>query len=350
MRETLAALFLRACGYDRRRARPRPDVRLRHLRPSRPPRSPPASPPAAPAPSPSSASRPSTPPPGPPSRPRPQPHPTPFRFHGRDRDAGAIAMSRRQRRPRRRHRPHRLPPVPDQRPRRPPTARPASSSSTRPTAPASATPPTSARLYAALGADPEVPLRRLARRPRHHRPGPRPRHRPPLRPARAPPVPARPAEGPPLADRAAALTPQDRRPPNRKGGGARRGRYDFRSIPPAHGPTSTHTTAPHALTRICPSTKSARACLPLAGAIDAPAKQGARGLPADGDARRPSASALARSGRRTGATQCVANAGSGAAPSVVATIPTGDRYLYYGQSGNRAAPDAAKPRFASQPR
>ena len=32
MRETLAALFLRACGYRRRRAGARPDVRLRHLR------------------------------------------------------------------------------------------------------------------------------------------------------------------------------------------------------------------------------------------------------------------------------------------------------------------------------
>ena len=40
---------------------------------------------------------------------------------------------------------------------------------------------------------------------------------------------------------------------------------------------------------------------------------GARGLPADGTAPPPSASALARFGRRTGATRCVAPAGSGLA-------------------------------------
>ena len=67
-----------------------------------------------------------------------RPRPTPLRFYGSDRDAGAIAHEPRQRRPRRRRRPHRLPPGPDQRPRAAPTGRPASSSSTRPTAPASA--------------------------------------------------------------------------------------------------------------------------------------------------------------------------------------------------------------------
>ena len=46
---------------------------------------------------------------------------------------------------------------------------------------------------------------------------------------------------------------------------------------------------------------------------------GARGLPTDSSARPPSASALARSGRRIGATQCVAPAGS-AALSVARTI------------------------------
>ena len=57
----------------------------------------------------------------------------------------------RQRRARRRHRAHRLPPGAGQRPAPRPTARPASSSSTRPTAPASATRGKLRPLYAALG-------------------------------------------------------------------------------------------------------------------------------------------------------------------------------------------------------
>ena len=68
--------------------------------------------------------------------PLPLPRPRPRRRRHRH--------GRRQRRPRRRHRPHRLPRSPRSATSRPPTARPASSSSTRPTAPASATPPTSA--------------------------------------------------------------------------------------------------------------------------------------------------------------------------------------------------------------
>ena len=81
------------------------------------------------------------------------PNPTPFRFHGRDRDAGAIEMSPRKRRPRRRHRPHRLPRRPDQRP---------------------------------------DPARRPAR-PRHRQPALR---RPPRRPRRPPPPLRRPRRSP----------------------------------------------------------------------------------------------------------------------------------------------------------
>ena len=75
---------------------------------------------------------------------------------------------------------------------------------------------------------------------------------------------------------------------------------------------------PHSL-RGFGGVKSARACLPVVpearlrrdGRRNLRARQaGARGLQADGDAQPPSTCALTRSGRRTGARQCVASAGS----------------------------------------
>ena len=70
--------------------------------------------------------------------------------------------------------------------------------------------------------------------------------------------------------------------------------------------------------------------------FDAPAQAGARGLPADGDARPPSASTLARSGRRTGATQCVAPAGS-------ATLPLAEQFNRNRRRAKYLSPNCGTP-------
>ena len=203
MRETLAALFLRAAGYAG--AEPVLDpmcgsgtfvIEAAEVAPT--------SPRAAPVPSPSSGSPTFDPAAWSAFKAADAAAATPARFHGSDRDAGAVAMSRANAAR------AGVADVTDFR-------QAAVSDLRRPDGPAGlviVNPPYGARLgdaaklrplYAALG-------RVLVERfdgwrvgPRHHRRGARRRHRPALRPAR-PAGAARATQDPPLADRPAAVS------------------------------------------------------------------------------------------------------------------------------------------------
>ncbi len=154
-----------------------------------------------------------------------------------------------------------------------------------------------------------------------------------------PPRPPRPA---PRRDRAS--TPSSGRPPSRACSRApptlrpsSSGRFDSDlRLPLGSRPDVGHNGAAFT-SRICPSTNPRAPACPRQARPRRTRQAGARGLRTDGDALPPSASALARSGRRTGATQCVANAGSGSLAS--SDESTGAR-----MTPRAAAPHDGRPR------